>query len=80
MATSAQVGRSIQEPWIPSNQLIMQRCISWFTHLQRNNISSVSLAAVPAVFSAFIPTLVGSVITTWWRLHPVEESSETKNA
>jgi BASS family bile acid:Na+ symporter len=47
--------------------------------LARNNISSMSLAAVPAVFSALIQTLVGSVIATWWRLHPVEESSETKN-
>lgn len=39
--------------------------------LARNNISSMSLAAVPAVFSAFIQTLVGSIIATWWRLHPV---------
>ena len=80
MATSAQVGRNIQEPWIPSNQRIMQRCISWFTNLQRNNISSMSLAALPAVFRAFIPTLGGSFIDTWWRLHPVEEFSENKNA
>ncbi len=42
--------------------------------LARKNISSMSLAAVPAVFSAFIQTVVGSVIATWWRLHPVEES------
>jgi BASS family bile acid:Na+ symporter len=39
----------------------------------------MSLAAVPAVFSAFIQTLVGSVIATWWRLHPLEESSEGEN-
>lgn len=38
--------------------------------LARNNISSMSLAAVPAVFSALIQTLVGSVIATWWRMHP----------
>ena len=48
--------------------------------LARNNISSMSLAAVPAVFSAFIQTLVGSVIATWWRMHPVEESSDNKDA
>ena len=47
--------------------------------LARNNIASMSLAAVPAVFSAFIQTLVGSAIATWWRLHPVAESSETEN-
>ena len=31
------------------------------------------LAAVPAVFSAFIQTIVGSAIATWWRAHPVED-------
>jgi len=41
--------------------------------LARANISSMSLAAVPAVFSAFIQTLVGSSIATWWRLHPVKD-------
>ena len=40
--------------------------------LARANISSMSLAAVPAVFSAFIQTLIGSTIATWWRLHPVK--------
>jgi BASS family bile acid:Na+ symporter len=44
--------------------------------LARANISSMSLAAVPAVFSAFIQTLVGSAIATWWRRHPVEGSRQ----
>ena len=41
--------------------------------LARNNISAMPLAAVPAVFSAFIQTIVGSAIATWWRMHPVED-------
>lgn len=48
--------------------------------LARNNIPSMSLAAVPAVFSAFIQTLIGSVIATWWRLHPVEKTEEKKKS
>lgn len=48
--------------------------------LARNNIPSMSLAAVPAVFSALIQTLIGSVIATWWRLHPVEKTEETKKS
>lgn len=38
--------------------------------LARANISSMSLAAVPAVFSAVVQTIVGSVVATWWRMHP----------
>jgi BASS family bile acid:Na+ symporter len=45
--------------------------------LARANIASMSLAAVPAVFSAFIQTLVGGSIATWWRLHPVENPEGT---
>ena len=48
--------------------------------LARANISSMSLAAVPAVFSALIQTLVGSVLATWWRMHPVAESNEPQDA
>ncbi len=48
--------------------------------LARANIPSMSLAAVPAVFSAFIQTLVGSTIATWWRMHPVEEANDNKEA
>lgn len=48
--------------------------------LARNNISSMSLAAVPAVFSAFIQTLVGSIIATFWRLRPAEKSKRDRNA
>jgi|LakMenE01Jun11ns_1017448.scaffolds.fasta_scaffold9668007_2 hypothetical protein len=39
----------------------------------------MSLAAVPAVFSAFIPTVLTCVIATWSRLHPVKEFYENKN-
>ena len=46
--------------------------------LARNNIPAMPLAAVPAVFSAIIQTLVGSAIATWWRSHPVEEASPTR--
>jgi len=39
--------------------------------LARTNIPLMPMAAVPAVFSALIQTLVGSTVATWWRMHPV---------
>ena len=41
--------------------------------LAKNNIPLMPMAAVPAVFSAVVQTVFGSVIATWWRLHPVEK-------
>ena len=48
--------------------------------LARANIASMSLAAVPAVFSAFIQTIFGSSIATWWRFHPVDRHEEPKDS
>ncbi len=42
--------------------------------LAKTNIPLMPLAAVPAVFSAFIQTLVGGTIATWWRMRPVEKT------
>jgi BASS family bile acid:Na+ symporter len=42
--------------------------------LARTNIPTMPLAAVPAVFSSLLQNLVGSVIATWWRTHPVEDT------
>ena len=88
MATSPRVGRSIQEPWISAEHRshFVARCRKvgvqngdLVAALARNNVSSMSLAAVPAVFSAFIPTVLTCVIATWSRLHPVKEFYENKN-
>ena len=41
--------------------------------LAKTNITSMPLAPVPTVFSAVVQTIVGSIIATWWRLHPVDK-------
>lgn len=39
--------------------------------LAKQNFPLQPLAAVPAIFSAITQTLIGSLIATWWRAHPV---------
>lgn len=41
--------------------------------LARSNITSMPLAAVPAVFSSVLQNIVGGIAATWWRMNPVEE-------
>jgi BASS family bile acid:Na+ symporter len=40
------------------------------TVLARNHFPALPLATVSTVFSAFMQTIVGSVISIWWRLRP----------
>lgn len=42
--------------------------------LAKTNIPLMPAAAVPAVFSAVVQTIFGSIIATWWRLHPVDKT------
>lgn len=39
--------------------------------LARSNITAMPLAAVPAVFSSVLQNMVGGIVATWWRTHPV---------
>jgi BASS family bile acid:Na+ symporter len=41
--------------------------------LARANITSMSLAAVPAAFSSILQNIVGGILATWWRGRPVDE-------
>ena len=41
--------------------------------LAKKNIPLMPFAAVPAVFSGLVQTVVGSSLATWWRAHPVEK-------
>lgn len=41
--------------------------------LAKKNIPLMPLAAVPAVFSGLVQTVVGSALATWWRAHPVDK-------
>jgi len=43
--------------------------------LARKNFPLQPMAAVPAVFSAVIQNLVGSIVAIWWRQHPITDES-----
>ncbi|WP_038170766.1 bile acid:sodium symporter family protein [Verrucomicrobium sp. BvORR106] len=43
--------------------------------LAKQNFPLQPLAAVPAIFSAITQTLLGSLLATWWRNHPVPSSN-----
>lgn len=43
--------------------------------LAKQNFPLQPLAAVPAIFSAITQTLLGSLLATWWRLHPIAPSN-----
>lgn len=40
--------------------------------LARSNITTMPLAAVPAVFSSVLQNIVGGIAATWWRTRPVK--------
>lgn len=43
--------------------------------LAKQNFPLQPLAAVPAIFSAITQTLLGSLLATWWRMHPIAPSN-----
>jgi len=46
--------------------------------LAKKNFPMEPLAAVPAVFSALIQNLVGSIVAAWWRSRPVSDDTAEK--
>ncbi len=48
--------------------------------LAKQNFPMQPLAAVPAIFSAITQTLLGSLLATWWRMHPVASSNPAATA
>lgn len=47
--------------------------------LARSNITTMPLAAVPAVFSSVLQNVVGGIVATWWRANPVTtDKAESK--
>jgi BASS family bile acid:Na+ symporter len=47
--------------------------------LAKKHFTLEPLAAVPAVFSAVIQNVLGGIIASWWRRHPVTQDVETSS-
>lgn len=48
--------------------------------LAKKNFPLQPMAAVPAVFSSVVQTLVGSIVAGWWRRNPVSKAEQEKPA